>query len=478
MPRFLRSHTAVKVIGYSTRFSVANTGQTIKLQIYPTFKKRSRKELEAFELKALASYAMSSRGAHSTRQFDEQEHEYRTAFQRDRDRIIHSRAFRRLKHKRQVFLTAGSDHYRTRITHTLEVSQLSRTIARVLGLNEDLVEAIALGHDLGHTPFGHLGELVLDEIMSGRRGFESHNPEQTFGGFKHNYQSLRVVDFLEKKYSFDGLNLSAPVREGILKHTRLKKGQFDFPDFCYEGLRFELDTATTLEGQVVAICDEIAQRTHDLEDGIRAGLVELKKVRKLQIVQRVEENLGITSLATEDQRLYQGLLIKGLINFLVDDVIEFTLENISKYCQKKGRLSNFDEELFRFSPKINPLQKKLNKFIYNEIIDFSRVQWSDELGKKLLYRLFESYYNDPSLLPDYVHERYFQQKGDQIEKLPAEVLQKDSYYFRIICDYIAGMTDQYAIREAKRLGRAKKFQISDLNLELALGEHEKIGRTT
>jgi len=440
-----------------------------------TFKKRTGKELDDLELKVLAPYAMLSRGAHSTRQFDEQEHDYRTAFQRDRDRIIHSRAFRRLKHKRQVFLTTSSDHYRTRITHTLEVSQLSRTMARVLGLNEDLVEAIALGHDLGHTPFGHLGEVVLDEIMSGKIIF-AEQTHQSFGGFKHNYQSLRVVDFLERKYSFDGLNLSAPVREGILKHTRLKRGHFDFPDFCYEGLHFELDAATTLEGQVVAICDEIAQRTHDLEDGIRAGLVELKKVQELPIVQLVEENLKITSLANADPRLYEGLLVKGLIDFLVDDVIECTLENISQFSQQKGRLSDFDEELFRFSLKMNPLQKELNKFIYKEIIDFSRVQWSDELGRKLLYRLFESYYHDPSLLPDYLHKRYSQQTEAQIIKPSPEVLQEDSYYFRTICDYIAGMTDQYAIREAKRLGRLKKFQINDLNLELALGEHEKIGQ--
>jgi len=441
----------------------------------PTFQKRSGKELEDLELKVLAPYAMLSRGAHSTRQFDEQEHDYRTSFQRDRDRIIHSRAFRRLKHKRQVFLTTSSDHYRTRITHTLEVSQLSRTLARVLGLNEDLVEAIALGHDLGHTPFGHLGEVVLDEIMSGKRIFEKQT-HQNFGGFKHNYQSLRVVDFLERKYSFAGLNLSAPVREGILKHTRLKRGRFDFPDFCYAGLHFELDAAITLEGQVVAICDEIAQRTHDLEDGIRAGLVELQKVQELQIVQRVEENLEITSLATEDPGLYQGLLVKGLINFLIDDVIECTLKNIAKFYQQKGRLSHFDEELFHFSHKMNPLQKELNKFIYKEIINFSRVQWSDELGRKLLYRLFESYYYDPSLLPDYLPNKYSQQKEDQSKKPSPEVLQEDSYYFRTICDYIAGMTDQYAIREVKRLGRLKKFEINDLNLELALGEYEKIGQ--
>ncbi|MFQ6116194.1 MAG: dGTP triphosphohydrolase, partial [bacterium] len=214
---------------------------------------RSRQEVEALEEKVLAPYACRSRGAHKTRRFEEPEHAYRTAFQRDRDRIVHSRAFRRLKHKRQVFLTSESDHYRTRITHTLEVSQLSRTMARALALNEDLMEAIALGHDLGHTPFGHLGEVILNEIMVGARTFAGQVQVRNSGGFKHNYQSLRVVDYLEKKYAFKGLNLTAPVREGILKHTRLKKGSFEFPNFDYEGIHFERDFATTIEGQVVAI---------------------------------------------------------------------------------------------------------------------------------------------------------------------------------------------------------------------------------
>lgn len=438
-----------------------------------SFKKRTRKALEDLELATLAPYAMPSREVHLTRQWEEPQHEYRTAFQRDRDRIIHSRAFRRLKHKRQVFLTTESDHYRTRITHTLEVSQLSRTLGRALGLNEDLIEAIALGHDLGHTPFGHLGEVTLNEIMMGERVLAGQTRGQNFGGFKHNYQSLRIVDSLEKKYSFDGLNLTAPVREGILKHTRLKRGQFNFPEFCYEGLRFELDAATTLEGQVVAICDEIAQRTHDLEDGIRAHLVDLQEVRELQIVQQVEKNLKITQLAEENKNLYQGLLIRGLINFLVDDVIASTLLNIKKFHTQKGRLSDFDEEIVRFSSEMDPLQKQLNKFIYKEIIDFSRVQWSDELGEKLLHRLFEAHYQDHTLLPDYVHRRYFDERGipfDETKKPNHRVLQTDSYYLRTICDYIAGMTDHYAIREARRLAGQQKFEISDLHLESALGE--------
>ncbi|MFQ5770566.1 MAG: dGTP triphosphohydrolase [bacterium] len=342
------------------------------------FKIFDRKILEEIEETTLAPYAKTSCDTHASRRFAEPQHAFRTAFQRDRDRIIHSRAFRRLKHKRQVFLTSESDHYRTRITHTLEVAQLARTMARALGLNEDLVEAIALGHDLGHTPFGHLGEVILNQIMTGAKKIAGQKRGHNFGGFKHNYQSLRIVDCLEKKYPFEGLNLTAPVREGILKHTRLKRGCYNIPDFYYPGLQFEHDVATTLEAQVVAICDEIAQRTHDLEDGLRAGLVDLKKVKKLPIVQMVAKNLKISDLENKDVLLYQGLLIRGLINFLVEDVINCTLENITNFYKKKCRLHDFDEELVQFSLKTDPLQKDLNKFIYQEIIDFSRAQWSDE----------------------------------------------------------------------------------------------------
>ncbi|MGH7449833.1 MAG: dGTP triphosphohydrolase, partial [bacterium] len=275
----------------------------------PLFSLRTVADWHNIESHWLAPYACSSVGAHATRRFAENEHKYRTAFQRDRDRIIHSRAFRRLKHKRQVFLITEGDHFRTRLTHTLEVAQISRTMARALGLNEDLVEAIALGHDLGHTPFGHLGETVLNEILQGYDTLEglldpdlalqSSEGKSGFGGFKHNYQSLRVVDVLEQKYEVAGLNLTAPVREGILKHTRLKRGQYEYPSFDVEALAFELDMATTLEGQIVAIADEVAQRTHDLEDGLRAGLVEVEEVRRLEIVQQVEARLPIAKLLAD-----------------------------------------------------------------------------------------------------------------------------------------------------------------------------------
>jgi dGTPase len=431
------------------------------------FKIVDRQRLEKIEHQTLAPYAAQSSEAHSSRQHAEPEHGYRTAFQRDRDRIVHSRAFRRLKHKRQVFLTSESDHYRTRITHTLEVSQISRTMARALGLNEDLAEAIALGHDIGHTPFGHLGEVILNEIMTGEAPFAGQEAGQNFGGFKHNYQSLRVVDFLERKYAFNGLNLTAPVREGILKHTRLLRGRFNFPDFHYEGLNFERDMASVLEGQVVAICDEIAQRTHDLEDGIRAKLVDAGRVRELPIAQLIEEKLQIRFATEHDRLLYPGLLIRGLINLLVDDVIQNSLAAISDFVRRKKRTQNFDEELIRFSAPIDPLQKELNKFIYKEIIDYSTAGWSDDLGQKLLFRLFEAYYTEPTLLPEFVLAKYFEEyEGPRNGK--RNQIKKSGAFYRLICDHIAGMTDTFAVREAERLAEMNKFEAGDLHLEAAL----------
>ncbi len=445
-----------------------------KLSPAVQFKIIDREKLEALERQTLALYATKSTDANLTRLYPEPEHTYRTAFQRDRDRIIHSRAFRRLKHKRQVFLTSESDHYRTRITHTLEVSQISRTLARALGLNEDLAEAIALGHDLGHTPFGHLGEVILNEIMNGAKKLAGQVPGKKFGGFKHNYQSLRVVDFLERKYPFNGLNLTAAVREGILKHTRLMRGRIDYRDFNYQGLKFEQDMASTLEGQVVAICDEIAQRTHDLEDGIRARLVDIQNVRDLRIVQLIEKKLQIVLATEKDRLLYPGLLIRGLINFLVDDVIFTSLANITGFVARKHRSVDFDEELIRFGPETDSLQKELNKFIYREIIDYSTARWSDELGQKLLFRLFEAYYLEPTLLPDYVLSKYFEEKGEAfdpgfLKNGKLHQMQQDGAYLRMICDHVAGMTDTFAVREAEKLSRLNKMDARDLHLQTVLG---------
>jgi dGTPase len=428
---------------------------------------RIRTDLEKIEQSILAPYAARSTHATAGRLRLEPEHPYRTAFQRDRDRIIHSRAFRRLKHKRQVFLTQSGDHYRTRITHTLEVSQLARTMARSLGVNEDLAEAIALGHDLGHTPFGHIGEVVLHEIMSGADSLEGALRHQDAGGYKHNYQSLRVVDILEKKYSWDGLNLTAAVREGILKHTRLRREALRFPDFNLEGLHYELDNATTIEGQIVAVCDEIAQRTHDLEDGIRAGFVSLERVRKLPIIEEIDRRAG---LELTDNFIYRNILIRSLVNFLVTDVMEATLGRVGEFMALTGRTSYFDTLVVWFSDRVDPLQEELDRFIASEIIQIASEERSDNEAREIIRTLFRTYYLNPGLLPDYrlapvlagpayadleMQSWIRDGMGFSSRSLSEKKLQEDSAFLRAVCDHIAGMTDNYAELEYKRIGEAR-----------------------
>jgi dGTPase len=416
-----------------------------------TFSLRTAKDWHHLEDQWLAPYACRSAGTNTTRRYSENEHPYRTAFQRDRDRIIHSRAFRRLKHKRQVFLITEGDHFRTRMTHTLEVAQIARTMARALGLNEDLVEAIALGHDLGHTPFGHLGEHVLNEILQGRDNLDGVLPATSSGGFKHNYQSLRIVDCIEQKYAFPGLNLTAPVREGILKHTRLKRGQFHYPSFDIESLAFEVDAATTLEGQVAAMADEIAQRTHDLEDGLRADLVKLENVRQLEIVRQAESRLPITGLLAQapassnsqnesrDRYLYRNRLINGLINLLVSDAIQQTLQNVEAFSKKYGRLEFFDQELVRFSAELEPLQKSLNAFIYQHIIFVPDNREADAQAREVLRTLFRLYFQDSELMP--ASATFYANAWSDTDRP------------RLIADFIAGMTDNFALAELGRLYR-------------------------
>ena len=393
---------------------------------------RNRSDLEKIEETILAPYAALSTRFAPSRLHPEPEHPYRTAFQRDRDRIIHSRAFRRLKHKRQVFLTESGDHYRTRITHTLEVSQLSRTMARTLGVNEELAEAIALGHDLGHTPFGHIGEVVLHEILSGADTLDGTLPGRDAGGFKHNYQSLRVVDMLEKKYTWDGLNLTAAVREGILKHTRLRREAIRFPGCNLDGLHYELDNATTIEGQIVAVCDEIAQRTHDLEDGIRAGFVSLESVRELPIIREIDRRTG---LKMSDRFIYRNTLIRTLVNFLVTDVMEAALGRIDAFMHLTGRADTFDTLLVWFSDRVNPLQEELDRFIASEIIRIASEERSDDQAREIIRSLFKGYYLDPGLLPEY--------------RLAS--VREDTTFLRAISDHIAGMTDNYAELENRRI---------------------------
>ena len=439
---------------------------------------RTRSALEALERQTLSPFAAFSADAGKTRLIAEEEHAYRTTFQRDRDRIIHSRAFRRLKHKRQVFLVSYGDHYRTRLTHTIEVSQLSRTIARTLGLNEDLAEAIALGHDTGHTPFGHTGEVVLHRIMTGEDTLDGVFVIGNSGGYKHNYQSVRIVDANEKKYEFDGLNLTATVREGILKHTRLRRGHVNMPNFRYEGLEYDLDDAVTLERQIVAVCDEIAQRTHDLEDGLRARYVALERVRLLPLVQLVEKRRGLAFERNADRFLYRNRLIRKLVDVLISDVIEQTAENMTAFQAQTGRTSYFDRRIVWFSDELDPLQAELDRFIMKEIIQVAVAERGDERAVLLIRTLFRHYLLHPNLLPPYRLRKIvaddelpilYEPKAAERPQLH-ERLRRRADFARAVCDHVAGMTDHFAEAVYARL-----TQMSPAELEAARADHDPTG---
>lgn len=347
-----------------------------------------REEKEKLEDLYLSPYACKSRNTRG-RLKQEEECEIRTAFERDRDRIIHSKAFRRLKHKTQVFLAPKGDHYRTRLTHTLEVAQIARTIAKALRLNEDLTEAIALGHDLGHTPFGHVGEEVLNELLE--------------EGFKHYEQSLRVVDFLEKDGK--GLNLTVEVRDGILKHS---KGMG--PILSID----EKDKPLTLEAQVVRISDVIAYINHDVDDALRAGLIELKDLP--------ERTLKILGKSHAER-----------ISTLVKDVVISTKEIDYKYVAMEHKVLLALEELRGF------LFEKiyLSKFVRKEF----------EKAKKIIAQLFEFYYNNFETI------EYFQ----KIKTLfPHEKKE------RLIADYISGMTDRFAIYQYFKYFIPKPWQETEI----------------
>src|SRR4029077_11939280 len=344
----------------------------------------TREHFERLEEERLAIYASKSaraarpRGAASPGPGDA-----RTDYARDRDRIIHSRAFRRLKHKTQVFIPYEGDHFRTRLTHTIEVAQIARSVARALGLNEDLSEAIALGHDLGHTPYGHSGEYVLDRLLR-----ESH-PEA--GGFKHNFQSVRVVDRLEKRYEEPGLNLTHDVREGMLKHTAWPH-DFPFPLDFVEGLRF--GSGGTLEAQTVNWSDEIAQQTHDLEDGL--PLTEEAAIEELAIAKRVRAARGYGN----DPASRRASLIRGMIGLLSADLVEGSRARIERWLGANGigstdafyaRRDALPGDLVGFTEEGHRLYTELRQFVYRHIIHSFPVSRHDGHARRVLAGIFGAY---------------------------------------------------------------------------------------
>ncbi|WP_431275383.1 deoxyguanosinetriphosphate triphosphohydrolase [Variovorax ureilyticus] len=363
-----------------------------------------------------ASHASLSRG----RRHAEAPAPTRDAFQRDRDRIVHSTAFRRLVYKTQVFLNHEGDLFRTRLTHSLEVAQLGRSIARALRLNEDLVEAIALAHDLGHTPFGHAGQDALDACMQGH------------GGFEHNLQSLRVVDELEHRYPrYDGLNLSFETREGILKHcSRANAERLEAAEPGGVARRFCDRTQPSLEAQLCNLADEIAYNAHDIDDGVRSGLIDIELLGELDLFERYRREALAEYPELHGRRvLYEA--IRRMLSAQVYDVIDATSVAIrsagpsnAEAARKAGPLVLFGETMRRES-------SELKRFLFRNLYRHPRVSATTDQAKDVVRALFDAYLADAAQMP----ERYAE-RADR---------------HRAVADYIAGMTDRFAIREYERL---------------------------
>ena len=370
----------------------------------------------------LAAYALKSTESFG-RQFPEDISNNRTEFQRDRERIIHSTAFRRLEYKTQVFVNHEGDMYRTRLTHTIEVAQIARAAARALKINEDLTEAISLAHDLGHTPFGHAGQDILNICM------------KDFGGFEHNIQSLRIIDKLENKYaSFPGLNLCFETREGLLKKCSLSRAK-KLGDI---GKRFIDKKQSSLEAQLTNVCDEIAYNNHDIQDGIRAKKIFIEQLedvpifyQQMKLVLKKYPSISGSKIVNETVRL--------IINLLVNDLINNTKSNI-----KNESITNFnevrdhDKPLVCFSEEVKKSNMVLKRFLYANLYKHPDVIKMTEEANRIIKNLFSAYNNDINLLPKDFYTY-------NLEKI------NSGFKERVICDYIAGMTDRFAQQEHKKL---------------------------
>ncbi len=373
----------------------------------------NRERLEENELRYLAPYAAKSRESRG-RQHPEAEHPYRTAFQRDRDRIVHTTAFRRLEYKTQVFVNYEGDHYRTRLTHTIEAAQIARTIARVLALNEDLTEAIALAHDLGHTPFGHAGEAALHEIMQGH------------GGFNHNAQSLRLVEELEQRYpAFPGLNLTWEVREGIVKHTT----EYDAADAC----GYEPERRASLEGQIVNAADEIAYNAHDLDDGLRAGLIQPVDLASVDAWRAICAQIGASPGGfgeMDRRRAIRALIDREVTDLVMNSAAALEARPIGSPEAARQHPTN----LLSFSPGMAEQNLHLRSFLQSHLYRHYRVMRMAVKAQRVVGDLFRAYLQEPNQLPASTHARL-----------------QDHDPYRVVCDYVAGMTDRFALEEYRKL---------------------------
>ena len=375
-----------------------------------------REDLEARERAALAPYAMAS-GDSRGREHPEAEHVYRTAFQRDRDRVIHTAAFRRLEYKTQVFVYHEGDHYRNRLTHTVEVAQIGRSMARALGANEDLTEAICLAHDLGHPAFGHTGEVTLNALM------------QTRGGFDHQRQTMRIVTLLEDRYAeFPGLNLTYEVREGLVKHDT----DYDVTD----ATGYQPELAGTLECQLANLADEIAYNAADLEDGLRSSVLDPLAVRELGVWKMVMGALGTGFDCRLDDQL-RCRVIRRLIGIEITDAITATAEALAGVrAQSVADVRGVGRKLACFSAEQLEMNLELKAFLLKNFYHHPRVMRMAYKANHMLTAILGAYVEEPRQLP---------------WEIQARMAQGPDSPQRVMCDYIAGMTDRYAIQEYKRL---------------------------
>lgn len=376
----------------------------------------TRAELERREDLFLAGYAMRSSESRG-RAFPEAEHAYRTAYQRDRDRIIHTTAFRRLDYKTQVFVYSEGDHYRNRLTHSVEVAQVGRTLARSLGCNEDLTEAICLSHDVGHPPFGHVGEATLNELMT------------EHGGFDHQRQTFRILTELEQRYpDHPGLNLTYEVLEGVVKHDT----DYDVVDASH----FQPEERGTLECQLSNLADEIAYNTSDLDDGLRSGILNPKEVAQLGIAQLVLESLGEPHADLSDTMM-RHRFVRRLVGIEVTDTAAATEQCLADAgVATLAELRGLPVNAACYSPRLRELNTQLKEYLFKNFYRHYRVVRMATKADRLLRELFEGYAEQPLQLPIEVQHR--------VEEHPEGLK-------RVVCDYIAGMTDRFAIQEHRRL---------------------------
>jgi dGTPase len=384
-------------------------------------------------MRQLAEYAADDRHSKG-RQHAESPPTYRNEFQRDRDRIIHSAAFRRLEYKTQVFVNHEGDLFRTRLTHSLEVAQIARSAARTLRLHEDLVEAISLAHDLGHTPFGHAGQDALNECM------------REFGGFEHNLQSLRVVDLLEEKYvAFNGLNLMFETREGVLKHCSPTNAA-TLGDI---GLRFLQKKQPSLEAQLANLCDEIAYNNHDVDDGLRSGLITIQQLLDVKIFRQEYDAVSKLYPNLSNRRQIHEI-VRRMISNEITDLVDTTRQNIEQAAPVSIEdVRSRQTPLVQFSPAMQDLHIELKQFLRTHLYRHYRVYRMSVKMQTVMREIFTAYMNDPLLLPEDYLERI---RNPETPGLPEATDQRQA---RVIADYIAGMTDRYALAEHDRLFNPK-----------------------